>query len=72
MNEYVRLGSQMVILSRSFFSNLEGDFQKINEEVVKLRNYCNYLSANTEQSFFGDSHQKFKLKVDEIVENKLA
>jgi hypothetical protein len=71
MNEYIRLGSQMVILSRSFFSKLEGDFQKITEEVQKLRNYCNCLSDNSRRSFFVDSHQKFKLKVDEIVENKL-
>ena len=70
MNEYVRLGSKMVILSRSFFSNFKGDFRKIREEFDKLKKYHVSLIDLSDKSFFIDSHQKFRLKVEEIVDSK--
>ena len=70
MNEYVRLGSKMVILSRSFFSNFEGDLRKIREEFDKLKKYHVSLIDLSDKSFFIDSHQKFRLKVEEIVDSK--
>ena len=70
MNEYIRLGSKMVILSRSFFINLKNDFHQIKDEFEKLKMYHSTLLDYSAESFLLDSHQKFKSKVNEIVDSK--
>ena len=68
--EHYRLGSNIVILSRSFCNSEENDIETVkkifDEEIIKIRDYENYLSKQ-DSLFFADNYKKMENAVNKIL-----
>jgi len=75
LSEHVRLGSQVVILSRDFHGRARSldelkKLMDLEEEIKKIRSYISYLSGLSEKELLYNS-EKISHIVSEYVETKI-
>ena len=76
LTEHKRLGSSLVILSRSFFDYSKNNLndQEIRNyfksEVKKIRNYCSNLNTKS-NDFFKQNQKLIKLKIESILSKSI-
>lgn len=67
LKEHVRLGSSMVILSRSFKDYFEGDFKKIHQEHTRLKEKYDEYKQDANKIMFEENKEKLKVIVSNII-----
>tara|TARA_Y100001970_G_C14245587_1_gene867945 strand:+ start:1828 stop:2628 length:801 start_codon:yes stop_codon:yes gene_type:complete len=65
--EHARLNSNLVILSRAFFSDFNNNFDNLNIEVTKIKELYHTYANNQEKQFFENNKNLIKEAISKII-----